>query len=66
MIITTQLEKNLSEVINKPVNLKDTIIGKIIEYDKETGIAKINIEEIFSSDIMEDYNIGISSREIKT
>lgn len=39
MNIKVQLEKHLPNLIGKPVNGGDGMIGKIIEYDEGSGIA---------------------------
>ncbi len=61
-----QLEKHLLDLIGKKVNVKETIIGKIIEYDIETGMTTIEIDDNSYSKInwnpIAGNNIGISSR----
>ena len=69
-IIKVQLEKNLPNLIGKEVNVKETVVGKVIEYDIGSGLATLEIdddlEKILCSKLdwnpIAGHNIGISSR----
>lgn len=64
--MTVQLEKNLLNLVGKNVNVKETVVGKVIEYDNETGLATVEIDDGSYSKIgwnpIAGHNIGISSR----
>jgi len=45
MKMTVQLEKNLLNLVGKNVNVKETVVGKVIEYDNETGLATVEIDD---------------------
>jgi len=68
MKMKVQLEKQLPNIIGKNVNIKETIVGKVIEYDVETGMTTIVIDDNSFSKI--DWNpivghqVGISSKNI--
>ena len=66
MKITVQLEKKLPNLVGKNVNVKETIVGKVTEYDMETGLATVEIDDDSYSKIelnpIAGHNIGISSR----
>lgn len=66
MKIKVQLEKQLPDLVGKNVNVKETVIGKIIEYNIETGMATVQIDDDSYSKIgwnpIAGHNIGISSR----
>lgn len=61
-----QLEKQLVNVVGKNVNVKETIVGKVTEYDKETGLTTVEIDDDSYYKIgwnpIAGNNIGISSR----
>ena len=44
MKFETYLVSGMNDVIGSPVNLNNNIIGKIIDYNKETGKSIIEIE----------------------
>ena len=51
-----KLEPKLSKIVNTSVHLQedDTIIGKIIEYNKSTGFAKILLfESVYVKHLLE-------------
>ena len=66
MKMTVQLEKQLPNLVGKNVNVKETIVGKVTEYDIETGLATVEIDDDSYSKIGWDpiagHHIGISSR----
>ena len=66
MKMTVQLEKQLPNIIGKNVNVKETVVGKVTEYDIETGLATVEIDDDSYSKIgwnpIAGHNIGISSR----
>lgn len=68
MKIQVQLEKQLTNVIDTNVNVKKNIVGKVIKYDKETGLSTIEMDEKSLSEIgwnpIAGQNIGISSRKL--
>ena len=49
--MTVNLGKNLSNVIGVEVKLDDDVVGKVIEYNEETGNATIKINEEHSSPV---------------
>ncbi len=66
MKMTVQLEKQLPNVIGKNVNAKETVVGKVTEYDMETGLVTVEVDDDSYSKIgwnpIAGHNIGISSR----
>lgn len=66
MKMTVQLEKQLPNLVGKNVNVKETVVGKVTEYDIETGLATVEIDGDSYSKIgwnpIAGNNIGISSR----
>lgn len=66
MKMKIQLEKQLVNVVGKNVNVKETIVGKVTEYDKETGLTTVEIDDDSYYKIgwnpISGNNIGISSR----
>ena len=64
--MTVQLKKQLPNVVGKNVNVKETIVGKVTEYDMETSLATVEIDDDSYSKIgwnpIAGHNIGISSR----
>ena len=66
MIIKTQLEKHLPDIINKPVYLNNNVVGRIIKYDTMSGMTDIEITDNNFVDNFEEIsgcnNIGTSSR----
>lgn len=66
MKMKIQLEKQLVNVVGKNVNVKETIVGKVTEYDKETGLTTVEIDDDSYYKIgwnpIAGNNIGISSR----
>lgn len=66
MKMTVQLEKQLPNLVGKNVNVKETVVGKVMEYDIETGLATVEIDDVSYSKIgwipIAGHNIGISSR----
>jgi hypothetical protein len=66
MKLKTQLGKQLSNLVGKNVNIKETVIGKVTEYDMESGLATIEIDDDLCTNIgwnpIVGQNIGISSR----
>lgn len=64
--MTVQLEKQLPNIVGKNVNVKETIVGKVTEYDMETSLATVEIDDDSYSKIgwnpIAGHNIGISSR----
>lgn len=65
MRIEFNLEKGLQNVIGLPIKVKDNTLGKVIEYDPETGLTIADVE--FNSiqyDPIVGSNIGISSRNL--
>ncbi len=66
MKMTVQLEKQLPNLVGKNVNVKETVVGKVTEYDIETGLATVEIDDDSYSKIgwnpMAGHHIGISSR----
>jgi hypothetical protein len=66
MKMKAQLGKQLPNLVGKNVNIKEHVIGKIIEYDIESGLATIEIDDDLCSNIGWDsfagHDIGISSR----
>jgi hypothetical protein len=67
MKMTVQLEKQLVNIVGKNVNVKETVVGKVTEYDMETGLATVEIDDDSYSKIgwnpISGHNIGISSRD---
>lgn len=65
--MTVNLGKNLSNVIGVEVKLDDDVVGKVIEYNEETGNATIKINEEHSSPVWKkiagDYVGLVSSRK---
>lgn len=43
--IKAQLNKQLPDLIGKNVTLKENTIGKVIKYDKETGLSTIEVDD---------------------
>ena len=72
MKIKVRLEKQLPlEIIGTNVNIKDTIIGVVTKYDKETGMATFNINDgdLYSKiglDLFSGHNIEISSKKVNS
>jgi len=66
MKMTAQLEKHLPNIVDKNVNMKETIVGKVTEYDMETGLATFEIDDDLCTNIewnpFAGHDIGISSR----
>lgn len=66
MIRKTQLEKHLPDIINKPVNLNNIVVGRIIKYDTMTGMSDIEITEDNTFNNFKEFScyniIGISNR----
>ena len=66
MKMKVQLEKQLPNLVGKDVNIKETVVGKITEYDVETGMATVEIDDNSYSKIgwnpIAGHNIGIGSR----
>ena len=66
MKMTVKLEKNLPNLVGKNVNVKETVVGKVTEYDIETGLATVEIDDDSYSKIgwnpIAGHHIGISSR----
>ena len=66
MKMTVKLEKNLPNLVGKNVNVKETVVGKVTEYDIETGLATVEIDDDSYSKIgwnpIAGHNIGINSR----
>jgi hypothetical protein len=66
MKMTIQLEKQLPNLIGTNVNVKETVVGKVTEYDNETGLATVEVDDDSYSKIgwspIAGHNIGISSR----
>ena len=66
MKMKVQLEKQLPDVVCKNENVKETVVGKVTEYDIETGMATVEIDDNSYSKIgwnpIAGHNIGISSR----
>ena len=66
MKMTVQLEKQLPNLVGKNVNVIETVVGKVTEYDIETGLATVEIDDVSYSKIgwspIAGHNIGISSR----
>jgi len=66
MKMTIQLEKQLPILIGTNVNVKETVVGKVTEYDNETGLATVDVDDDSYSKIgwspIAGHNIGISSR----
>jgi hypothetical protein len=66
MKMKVQLEKRLPNLVGKNVNVKETVVGKVTEYDIETGIATVEIDDNSYSKIgwnpIAGHNIGIISR----
>jgi hypothetical protein len=68
MKMKVQLEKQLPDLVGKNVNIKETVVGKVTEYDIETGMATVEIDDNSYSKIVWNpiagHNIEISSRAI--
>lgn len=67
MKFETYLVSGMNDVIGSPVNLNNNIIGKIIDYNKETGKSIIEIEsDDISKKIIDKMNnlSYVSSRNI--
>ena len=66
MKMKVQLEKRLPNLVGKNVNVKEKVVGKVTEYDMETGLATVEIDDNSYSKIgwnpIAGHNIGISSR----
>jgi len=66
MKMKVQLEKQIPNLIGKNVNVKETVVGKVTEYDNETGLATIEVDYDSYSKIgwspISGNCIGISSR----
>lgn len=65
MKYTVQLEADLTNVTGKLVYLYDTAVGTITEYNSETGISFIEIEDIYAKEFEELFFSrlqGVSSR----
>ena len=66
MKMTVQLEKQLPNLVGKNVNVKEKVVGKVTEYDTETGLAYVEIDDDSYSKIdwnpIAGHHIGISSR----
>ena len=66
MKMTVQLEKQLPNLVGKNVNVKEAVVGKVTEYDIETGLATVEIDDDSYSKIgwnpIAGHHIGISSR----
>ena len=62
--MTVQLEKQLPNLVGKNVNVKETVVGKVTEYDIETGLATVEIDDdsYLKSIGIAGHHIGISSR----
>lgn len=67
MKMTVKLEKNLPNLVGKNVNVKETVVGKVTEYDIETGLATVEMDDDSYSKIgwnpTAGHHIGISSRD---
>ena len=67
MKMTVKLEKNLPNLVGKNVNVKETVVGKVTEYDIETGLAIVEMDDDSYSKIgwnpIAGHHIGISSRD---
>lgn len=46
MEITIQIETGLVDVVDKPFSIEGVEIGKILDYDSETGTTKLKIDDI--------------------
>lgn len=66
MKMKVQLEKQLPNLVGKNVNVKETVVGKVTEYDIETGLATVEIDDnsysIIGWNPIAGHNIGIRSR----
>lgn len=66
MKMTVQLENQLPNLIGKNVIVKEMIVGKVTEYDIETGLVTVEIDDDSCSKIgfspIAGHIIGISSR----
>lgn len=66
MKMKIQLEKQLPNLVGKTVSVKETVVGKVTEYDIETGLSTIEIEDDLYSKIgwnpIAGHHISISSR----
>lgn len=66
MKMKVQLEKQLSNLVGKNVNVKENVVGKVTEYDIETGLTTVEIDDDSYFKIgwnpIAGHNIGISSR----
>jgi hypothetical protein len=65
MKLKAQLGKQLSNLVGKNVNIKETVIGKVTEYDMKSGLATIEIDDLCTNigwDPIAGHDIGISSR----
>ena len=59
MILTAQLKKGYTDVLGKPIRMKDAVIGHIISYDAETGIGVFELDgDIEMSDVFQPNNIS--------
>lgn len=61
MKMTVQLEKQLPKLVGKNVNVKEMVVGKVTDYDKETGLATVEIDDDSYSKI--GWNQGWMHRE---
>ena len=66
MKMKVQLEKHLPNVVGKNVNVNETVVGKVTEYDIETGLATVDIDDDSYSrigwNLIAGHDIGISSK----
>ena len=67
MKMTVQLKKHLPNVVGINVSVKEIVVGKIIEYNIDTGMTTIEIDDDAYSKIgwnpIVGNNIGIISRD---
>jgi hypothetical protein len=62
MKLTSQLSPNMDNVVGTDVKLGDIIVGKIIAYDKENGMATYQIDKQEDFDKIFEMCNGISSK----
>ena len=63
MHLTVQLEQNLPDMIGKNVSRNEENVGKIVDYNPDSGVAEVEIVDKDLYEITDTKYVGISSRK---
>jgi len=66
MLISTPLEKGIENAVGKPVRTSDgVLVGTVASYDKETGIAILDVDKDYWNKISTEVVNETSSKSLK-